>query len=107
MSLDVTLTAIRPTTVHEANITHNMTEMARESGLYMYLWQPDALGIKTAQELIAPLRDGLALLKSDPERFKVFNPPNGWGSYEGLVKFVFEYMQACIENPDATVEASR
>ena len=31
MSLDVTLTAVRPTTVYDANITHNLGAMAREA----------------------------------------------------------------------------
>lgn len=60
-----------------------------------------------AGELIAPLQAGLALLKSEPERFQAFNPANGWGTYEGLVRFVENYLTACIENPDAAVEVSR
>lgn len=35
-----------------------------------------------------------------------YNPPNGWGSWQGAVKFLTDVMIACIENPDSTVEAS-
>jgi len=50
---------------------------------------------------------GLHNLKIEPERYKKFNPENGWGSYDGLVKFVENYLNACYEYPDADVEVSR
>lgn len=107
MSLDVTLTAVRTTKIYSRNITHNLGRMASEAGIYEHLWRPDELGIKTAGELVEPLRRGLELLMSDPERFKAMNPPNGWGSYDGLVDFVNDYLHTCIENPDAAVSVSR
>lgn len=107
MSLDITLTATRAVNVYDANITHNLGKMADEAGIYELLWRPEELNITLAGELITRLNDGLIWLKSEPERFKVFNPENGWGDYEGLVKFVEAYLQACKENPDATIEVSR
>lgn len=65
------------------------------------------LPIAHARDLIAPLTAGLALLESDPDRFKAFNPANGWGDYDGLVRFVRDYLAACKEDPDTTVEVSR
>jgi len=47
------------------------------------------------------------LLISDPERFRKFDAPNGWGRYDHLVEFVKEYLAACEANPDADVEADR
>lgn len=107
MSLDVYLEAVRPTTVFEYNITHNLGAMASEAGIYKHLWRPEELGITKAQELIAPLSEGLELLKREPERFKKFNPENGWGDYDGLVNFVTDYLAACRENPTATVKVWR
>lgn len=107
MSLDVYLTQPMPTEVYWRNITHNLNRMAKEAGIYKHLWRPDEIGVTKAAQLIGPLADGLALLTSDPERFKVFNPPNKWGDYEGLVEFVKEYLAACIANPDADVQVSR
>lgn len=46
-------------------------------------------------------------LLTDSDRLKKFNPENGWGDYDGLVRFVWEYLDACIEYPDADVEVSR
>lgn len=107
MSLDVSLRAMRPTAVYEANITHNLAEMADQAGIYKHLWRPDEIGITKARELIEPLTTGLALLRSDPERFRILNPSNGWGSYEGLLDFVALYLYHCEENPEANVEVSR
>lgn len=107
MSLDVSLYAVRPMEVYTSNITHNLGRMAQEAGIYKHLWHPEELEIKTARELIEPLKTGLDLLKSDPARFEKFNASNGWGMYEHFVPFVQEYLEACEANPDATVEASR
>ena len=93
--------------VFSANITHNLGNMASEAGIYKYLWRPEEIGVHRAQQLIQPLKEGLALLESSPEQFTAFNPKNGWGSYDGLVRFVGEYLQACEENPDADVSVSR
>ena len=91
---------------YSRNITHNLSTMADAAGIFKHLWIPDKLGITKAQEPIDPLTTGLALLKSDPERFKLLNPDNGWGDYDGLVEFVEEYLAACKQNPDAEVSVS-
>lgn len=90
-----------------ANITHNLNTMADEAGIYKELWRPEEIGITKASQLIEPLRAGLALLVQDRERFEKFNPANGWGSYDSLVRFVAEYVGACVRYPDANVHACR
>lgn len=121
--------------VFDANITHNLGGMANHAGLYPACWRPDemlapdlaaqidalerdkqwndARGLRDqlptphARDLIEPLRAGLALLKSDPERFRRYNPSNGWGNYDGFVEWVERYLAACEANPDAEVRVSR
>lgn len=93
--------------VYSANITNNLNTMAGEAGIYEPLWRPDEICITKAKELIEPLREGLHKLRSEPEKYKAFNPSNGWGSYEGLVRFVSNYLDACYENPEADVSVSR
>lgn len=107
MSLDVYLTRPYPAEVYWANITHNLNKMADAAGIYKHLWRPEEVGVTTAGQLIEPLRAGLALLKSDPARFKEYDAPNGWGIYDHFVPFVEKYLAACAENPDATVLVSR
>jgi hypothetical protein len=93
--------------LYSANITHNIATMAGRAGIYDFLWRPDEININKASQLTYFLRNGLALLKTNPEYFKKFNPENGWGDYDGLVSFVENYLAACIEYPDADVEVSR
>ena len=107
MSLDVTLIAPKPTVVFDGNVTHNLTKMAAEAGIYQHLWWPEELNITKASELIEPLTTGLALLKAEPKRFEALNPSNGWGSYEGFWRFVESYLDACKEDPEAEIRVSR
>ena len=107
MSLDVYLSEVRETVIYDRNITHNLNKMADEAGIYKHLWRPEEIGITKAGQLIEPLREGLALLLSDEERFRKFDPENKWGDYEGLVDFVREYLSACEVNPNAYVRVSR
>ena len=93
--------------LYSANITHNLNTMAEEAGIYKALWRPEEIGIATSSQLIEPLTQGLALLESDPKRFKAFDSPNGWGLYVNFVPFVRDYLEACKRHPDARVEASR
>lgn len=108
MSLDVDLICeCCESCLYSSNITHNLNKMAAEAGIYKHLWRPDEIGFDRAEQLIQPLTDGLALLKSDPARFEAFNSPNGWGMYEHFVRFVEDYLNACIERPKAKVRVSR
>jgi len=107
MSLDVSLYAIRETNVFDANITHNLGRMAEEAGIYQAVWRPEEIGIIRAEQLIKPLRAGIELMKADPDRFTAFNPANGWGTYDNFVPWLERYLQACIEDPDATINVSR
>ena len=93
--------------VYSDNITHNLGTMSEAAGIYMHLWRPDEIGITKARQLVIPLTEGLLKLTSDPEFYKTFNPKNGWGTYEGLVKFVEGYLHACAEFMDADVEVDR
>lgn len=107
MSLDVTLTRSQPTEVYSANITHNLTDMAKAAGIYEYLWRPDEAGATHAVDLIAPLRKAVYLMKEDPELFEVFDSENGWGTYKDFLPWIEKYLAACIANPNATIKVSR
>lgn len=93
--------------LYSRNITHNLGKMAGVAGVYHCMWRPDENDITHARQLIEPLTLGLARLRSDPDHFKIHNPSNGWGNYDGLVAFVADYLDACKRYPDATVHASR
>ena len=114
MSLDVDLMVTQPCSVYSGNITHNLNKMAMivelSNGMTLYdvMWRPDEQeGLKYARDIADLLDEGWNILLSDPEKFKIFNPLNGWGSYEGLCDFVYRYRNACWDNPDAELSVSR
>ena len=107
MSLDVYLEKFQRCEIYSRNITHNLNKMADAAGIYQLLWRPEELRIETAGQLIQPLREGLARLLADPEKYRQFNAPNGWGKYENLVEFVADYLAACERDPNALVSVSR
>lgn len=113
MSLDIELLdnycehCQRGDVVFSANITHNLGEMAEAAGIYRAMWRPEEIGAKWARDVTQILLDGLELLRESPNRFRKMNPSNGWGSYEGLVRFTEGYLAACLEHPDTLIKASR
>lgn len=107
MSLDVFLQRVQLTTVYDANITHNLNRMADEAGIYKHLWRPEEVGITKAEQLIEPLREGIALMKAEPGRFKKYDAENKWGTYHDFLPWIEKYLAACEEYPDAEVSVSR
>jgi hypothetical protein len=93
--------------VYDANITHNLGEMAEVAGIYMHLWRPEEIDITKAAQLIEPLREGLRQMKAEPEKFKRYDASNGWGLYIRFVPWIEKYLAACEEYPDASVSVSR
>lgn len=93
--------------VYDTNITHNLTKMASEAGIYEALWRPEEEGWHKAGEIVEVLERGLADLKARPEYFEQFNAPNGWGLYEHFVPFVERYLEKCRKHPSATIYVSR
>lgn len=112
--------------VYDANITHNLGGMAKEAGIYEALWRPYRLKEEfvptedyhkemefeesvevRAYEIIPILEKGLEDLKANPEHYKTFDSPNGWGIYENFVPFVEKYLDASKQYPEAIVNVWR
>jgi len=113
MSLTVNLMVTKPVSVYDNNITHNLGKMASEvklsNGLSLYdvLWRPDEHELVLAEDIAELLDEGWNILLSEPDRFRQLNPENGWGNYNDLCKFVYEYRTACWNEPCAAIEVYR
>jgi hypothetical protein len=113
MSLTVSLNVTKPVRVYDNNITQNLASMAANvklsNGLTLYhvLWRPVEHKLVYAKDIAELLDEGWNILLSEPDLFKQFNPENGWGNYDGLCRFVYEYRNACWNEPDATIEVCR
>ena len=93
--------------VFDANITHNLTEMADKAGIYYALWRPEEIGAKKGKDIIKILEKGLELLNKKPKYFEKFDDPNGWGEYKYFVPFVEKVLSACKKYPNAKIYVSR
>lgn len=86
---------------HSWNVTYNLGKMLRAAGFPE--WR--ALADTPAVEAGGMLRKVADTLKADPDRFREFNPPNGWGDFEGAVEFLESFATGCAEHPEATIRA--
>jgi hypothetical protein len=98
---------IATTPIWETNVTHNLNKMAEAVGIYEILWKPEENGIIRAKEIIEPLADGIALLKSDAKKYKRFESPNGWGTYDSFIPWLEKVLDNCKLYPDSFIVVSR
>jgi len=89
------------------NITHNLGNMAEALGVYKECWRPEEIGITKAAQLTQPLKRALVMIRSKPENYRKFEPANKWGTVESFTAFLQEYLDACIQHPEADVSVSR
>ena len=73
----------------------------------------DAMGVslsyfdgKAAKDCVRLLSQGVANMVDDPDKYLAMEPENGWGHYTGALKYLHNLLNACIENPNATIEVS-
>ena len=104
MSLDISLKATIETYVVDTNITHNLTGMWKEAGIYSALYESKG---KTAKEVLPSLEKGLHLMKNEPERFKQYDSPNGWGTYKDALPWLSELVAEFKRFPDGIIEISK
>lgn len=93
--------------VFDANITHNLNEMAKAAGIYEACWKPEEIGVTKASDIIPILERGFKDMKARPEYYKQFDSPNGWGLYIHFLRWVRSYLNACKKYPNAIIEVSR
>jgi len=106
MSLDFSLVEERCVGVFDSNITHNLIEMAVQTGVYYPLWHPEIIGAHKAKDIIPFLEAGLRILTSDPVGFDKYSAENGWGTFDDFFNWLADVLQACKEHPDADIDVS-
>lgn len=91
---------------YDATTTSNLGKMASHAGIYLHLWHPIEARVTHAGQLIGPLHEGLSKLRADPDYFRQFDSPNGWGLYRNFVPWLERLLAACIDNPTARIDVS-
>lgn len=102
----------------DLKITHNLNTIVEECGKvwnrrhYELIWRPDELfGVPNGK---VPVRNILLRLPTliedliDNElELRKFLPQNGWGTYEGLISFLCDYLKECYKNKNGFVYCCR
>lgn len=93
--------------VYEANITHNLTAMADEAGIYQAIWRPEENNFKKASDIFDIVDKGVRDMDKRPLHYRKFNSENGWGTYEDFVPWLEDLRDALEEYPNAIISVSR
>ena len=88
-------------TVFSAKISHHLADMADSVGIWEVIWNPIH---EQAMDAIEPLTLGVNELKRHPEKYRRYDSPNGWGTYDSFVPWLDEVIEACKEHPMAMIK---
>ena len=84
------------------NYTYNLAQFFKHHDARPVEWDGQKAG--AVAPLIADAFPRISL--RGPVELDSYNPYNGWGSWQGATVWLTDVMIACLENPDATVEAT-
>lgn len=102
MSLDLWLETENGET-GEFNITHNLIDMWKESGLYEALYLKEGA---RADEVLPMLRAGLQTLLEDEAHFVQYDASNKWGTYKQAVPWLDRVIESWERHPEGVVQVS-
>ena len=99
-------------------ITHNLNSVVDELGklvgkpYYEVIWRPDELfelknGEVPAALVLKTLPDLIKNLLKFEDRLVDYLPSNGWGTFEGLINFLCNYLKECYKHKDAYIWCCR
>lgn len=100
MSWDIGVKAKREVEIFECNITYNLSDMyykCIDGGL-------KALDGVSCNNAIPILNKAINDLIDNKEEYEKLNPPNGWGSYDGLLSKLIDLRDCCEKNKDGVIE---
>ncbi len=85
----------------DASYTYNVSPMLYE----VFDFDNGLRGLHHMECSMAARHLGASIRKmqDDPDKFRAMNPENGWGNYEGAIRFLEKILEACIEAPKASV----
>lgn len=107
MSADIYIESDNCCAAHDHNITHNLAPMFRAAGVDWHdYYEHDGNGGRTAAEMLPEVVLAYWRLSDDPDYYRQFNPPNGWGDLECAVEFLRRLTLDLAKHPDGIVRVS-
>ena len=104
MSYDVSVTVDaggpeRISVGESLNMTYNVAPMFR-----LALGGQGIKDLGECSSAIPRLLTGINAMLSQPETYRALNPANGWGDYEGTLRFLQQLLAQCQAAPEGRVE---
>ncbi len=107
MSYDVSMVidtgGLKPAEVCDCgNYTYNVSPMfykALDGGL-------NGLHGVSGEDAAPRLLAAINYMKDTAAEMKLLNPENGWGNYEGAMKYLGDIVDGCLSHPKAKVDVS-
>ena len=106
MSLSLYFLQTREVEEASCNITHNLNKMAEALGVYELLWHPEKTPDMKAKNILPEINKAITELTINPEKYKEYEAPNGWGTISGMLRFLQKVRAACEEFPESRLEAN-
>jgi hypothetical protein len=103
MSWDITLTEKQWADVEVAEIGNYTYNVSKMYVVAIGKSISDFHGMK-AIDAVDILSKGYTEMRDNPEKYKAMNPENGWGNYEGALAYLGSLLDACVENPNSTIQ---
>lgn len=95
MSYDISLrTPKQGKEKYWVNYTYNIHQMLHHSFQQVGIWNWEDLQDKPLNLVIPCFQGAYNHLLYHPDLYKQWNPPNGWGSYDGWCRVMGEIIQA-------------
>ena len=90
--------------VFSMSITDNLITMAKEAGFYEQLWHLS--NVRTCEDLLPYIEQGLAELESNPIKYEKFSAKNGRGTYTQFIEWLQDLIEKLKIEPKAELYTS-
>ena len=84
------------------NHTSNTSDMIKE----VCGSRPSEWNGRSCKEMYPILMQGISLLTIFPQKYRAFEPVNGWGTVETTTVFLEKIAANCEQHPDAVLEVN-
>ena len=113
MGIDITLSATKVVEVHTSHITHSVAYIAKDIGLYYYIWgEGNSVdgnnGPSLAKALITPLDKAIIAISCEINTtLRHKGHKQIYSDYITLSEWCINLRKACADNPDAKISISK
>lgn len=110
ISLEIDTGGDVPFEIYECNITFNLYKMFSVAFQDAFGVESDSINFldgMNAGEAVIHLERAIRRMKKEPDAYKRYDSPNGWGLYIHALPFLERWLSACRENPKTIISVRK